>query len=185
MQLILNEVRKQRSFREVWVGYLLAILFLSIFIYAGSADFGLNSDWFQIQQDIHRYVGVLTAFLLVIGLSRLMCYETEQKTAGLIGTATQGPALTLRAKAGLAILYCTIVVFVLGTATLGIRSMMIGFRDAFAPVSDCVYFEHVPLSNLSYCIVQYVFFAIRGTVFCRLYSDCCNNNKTYYIYHFP
>lgn len=32
MQLVLSEARKQRSFREVWVGYLLAILLLSVFI---------------------------------------------------------------------------------------------------------------------------------------------------------
>lgn len=87
MQLVLSEARKQRSFREVWVGYLLAILLLSVFIYSDLGELRMNSSWFQIQQDIHRYVGVLTAFLLVIGLSRLMCYETEQKTAGLVGTA--------------------------------------------------------------------------------------------------
>ena len=89
MQLVLSEARKQRSFREVWVGYLLAILLLSVFIYSDSE--GLEyGGWYFIQQDIHRYVGVLTAFLLVIGLSRLMCYETEQRTAGLIGTAAYG-----------------------------------------------------------------------------------------------
>ena len=112
----------------------------------------MNSSWFQIQQDIHRYVGVLTAFLLVIGLSRLMCYETEQKTAGLVGTAAHGPSLTWRAKVGLSLLYCTAVVFVLGAVTLGIRGALIGFQDAFTPVSECVHFESVPLSNLTYCI---------------------------------
>lgn len=92
MQLVLSEARKQRSFREAWVGYLLAILLLSVFIYSDSE--GLKyGGWYSIQQDIHRYVGVLTAFLLVIGLSRLMCYETEQKTAGLVGTAAHGPLL--------------------------------------------------------------------------------------------
>ena len=70
MQLVLSEARKQRSFREVWVGYLLAILLLSVFIYSDLGELRMNSSWFQIQQDIHRYVGVLTAFLLVIGLSR-------------------------------------------------------------------------------------------------------------------
>lgn len=165
MQLLLNEARKQRSFREVWVGCLLALLFLSIFIYTDSVNPGLNSAWFQIQQDIHRYVGALTAFLLVIGLSRLMCYETEQNTAGLIGTAAQGPALTWGAKSGLAILYCAVVVFILGAATLGTQGMMISFRDAFAPVSDCVRFEYVPLSNLSYCAIQYVFLLLGALYF--------------------
>lgn len=36
MQLVLSEARKQRSFREVWVGYLLVILTLSVFIYSDS-----------------------------------------------------------------------------------------------------------------------------------------------------
>ena len=168
MQLVLNEARKQRSFREVWVGCLLAILFLSIFIYSDSWDLNLNPApiaWFQLQQDIHRYVGVLTAFLLVIGLSRLMCYETEQRTAGLVGTAAYGPSLTWRAKVGLSLLYCTAVVFVLGAVTLGIRGSLFGFQDAFAPVSECVHFESVPLPNLAYCIVQYGFLLLGALYF--------------------
>ena len=165
MQLVLSEARKQRSFREVWVGYLLAILLLSVFIYSDLGELRMNSSWFQIQQDIHRYVGVLTAFLLVIGLSRLMCYETEQKTAGLVGTAAHGPSLTWRAKVGLSLLYCTAVVFVLGAVTLGIRGALIGFQDAFTPVSECVHFESVPLSNLTYCIVQYGFLLLGALYF--------------------
>lgn len=168
MQLVLNEARKQRSFREVWVGCLLAILFLSVFIYSDSWDLNLNPGpiaWFQLQQDIHRYVGVLTAFLLVIGLSRLMCYETEQRTAGLVGTAAYGPSLTWRAKVGLSLLYCTAVVFVLGAVTLGIRGSLFGFQDAFAPVSECVHFESVPLPNLAYCIVQYGFLLLGALYF--------------------
>lgn len=164
MQLVLSEARKQRSFREVWVGYLLAILLLSVFIYSDSE--GLEyGGWYFIQQDIHRYVGVLTAFLLVIGLSRLMCYETEQKTAGLVGTAAHGPSLTWRAKVGLSLLYCTAVVLVLGAVTLGIRGALIGFQDAFTPVSECVHFESVPLSNLAYCIVQYGFLLLGALYF--------------------
>lgn len=164
MQLVLSEARKQRSFREVWVGYPLAILLLSVFIYSDSE--GLEyGGWYFIQQDIHRYVGVLTAFLLVIGLSRLMCYEREQKTAGLVGTATHGPAFTWRAKAGLSLLYCTAVVLVLGAVTLGIRGALIGFQGAFAPVSECVHFESVPLSNLAYCIVQYGFLLLGALYF--------------------
>ena len=88
MRLVLSEARKQRSFRETWVGYLLTILLLFVLIYTGLgelkyvAEFGyFEQCWFTIQQDIRSYVGTFTAFLLVIGLSRLMCYETEQKTA--------------------------------------------------------------------------------------------------------
>ena len=136
--------------------------------YSDSWDLNLNPApiaWFQLQQDIHRYVGVLTAFLLVIGLSRLMCYETEQRTAGLVGTAAYGPSLTWRAKVGLSLLYCTAVVFVLGAVTLGIRGSLFGFQDAFAPVSECVHFESVPLPNLAYCIVQYGFLLLGALYF--------------------
>ena len=48
MQLVLSEARKQRSFREVWVGYLLAILLLSVFIYSqvcGRLDLFFTCDW--------------------------------------------------------------------------------------------------------------------------------------------
>ena len=148
MPLIWNEARKQRAFREVWVGYLLAALLLFVFIYndSGSLTVDLKNSWYLIQQDIHRYVGALTAFLLVIGLSRLMCYETERNTSGLIGTATHGPNLTWGAKVGLSILYCVVIVLVLGIVNLGLHGALIGFQDAFMPASNCVYFESVPLS---------------------------------------
>ena len=164
MRLVLSEARKQLSFREAWVGYLLAILFLSVFIYTDSGGLKYES-WYLVQQDIHRYVGVLTAFLLVIGLSRLMCYETEQKTAGLIGTAAHGPILTWQAKVGWSLLYCTIVVAILGAVALGTRCALIGFQEAFAPVSECVHFESVPLPNLAYCIVQYGFLLMGALYF--------------------
>ncbi len=94
-----------------------------------------------------------------------MCSETEQKTAGVIGSAAYGPAFTWLAKVGLSLLYCTAVVLILGTATLGIRGALIGFQDTFAPVSDCVYFESVPLSNLAFCMVQYVFLLLGALYF--------------------
>lgn len=99
MQLVLSEARKQRSFREVWVGYLLAILLLSVFIYSDLGELRMNSSWFQIQQDIHRYVGVLTAFLLVIGLSRLMwLWRRNKKLRGLVGTRRARPVSDMAGK---------------------------------------------------------------------------------------
>ena len=172
MRLVLSEARKQRSFRETWVGYLLAILLLFVLIYTGLgelkfvAEFGYYEQcWFAIQQDIRSYVGTFTAFLLVIGLSRLMCYETEQKTAGLVGTAAHGPALTWRAKIGFSLIYCIVVVMALGIVTLGSHGAIIGFQGAFAPVSECLHFESVPLSNLAYCIVQYGFLLLGALYF--------------------
>ena len=172
MRLVLSEARKQRSFRETWVGYLLAILLLFVLIYTGLgelkfvAEFGYYEQcWFAIQQDIRSYVGTFTAFLLVIGLSRLMCYETEQKTAGLVGTAAHGPTLTWRAKIGFSLIYCIVVVMALGIVTLGSHGAIIGFQGAFAPVSECLHFESVPLSNLAYCIVQYGFLLLGALYF--------------------
>ena len=167
MPLIWNEARKQRAFREVWVGYLLAALLLFVFIYndSGSLTVDLKNSWYLIQQDIHRYVGALTAFLLVIGLSRLMCYETERSTSGLIGTATHGPNLTWGAKVGLSILYCVVIVLVLGIVNLGLHGALIGFQDAFMPASNCVYFESVPLTNITFCAVQYVFLLLGALYF--------------------
>ena len=38
MRLVLSEARKQRSFRETWVGYLLTILLLFVLIYSTGID---------------------------------------------------------------------------------------------------------------------------------------------------
>ena len=40
MQSILAEARKQRAFREAWIGVLLAVLFLTLFLSMDSADLG-------------------------------------------------------------------------------------------------------------------------------------------------
>ncbi len=165
MQSIFAEARKQRSFREARIGALLAVLFLAVFIGMDLADPDTWAPWYFIQQDIRRYVGALTAFLLVIGLSRLMCYETERKTAGLIGTAARGAQATWGAKVGLSVLYCGLVVSALGAATLGIRSAAMGFQGARRPVTDCVYFESVPMSNISFCVLQYVFLFLGALYF--------------------
>lgn len=162
MQSVLDEVRKHHSFREVWVGYLLGVVFFLISFWQGISS---DARWFVIQQNIYSYGATLTAFLIVIGLSRLICYEKELGTDSLIIASNSGLFLAWKAKVIFAIGYCAIVVFSIGILSLLINGAQIGFKDALSPVSESVYFESVPLSNLLYCIVQYIFLFLGALYF--------------------
>ena len=153
MQFILDETRKHCSFREVWVGYLLGAIFLLISIFQ---DIQFETRWFIIQQDIYAYGATLTAFLIAIGLSRLFCYEQERGTAGLIKTTKIGTFQVWKEKFIFSVVYCAIVVFLIGGLSLLIKGTQFGFENALSPVSESVYFHSIPLSNLAYCIIQYL-----------------------------
>lgn len=162
MRLVIDELRKHRSFREVWIGYLLGGTFLFISMWQAIP---FATDWFMIQQDIYTYGATLTAFLIVIGLSRLFCYETECRTDSVVGTSNNGSFLTWKSKVTATVIYCATVVFLIGALSLIIGSARIDFEDAWMPVSKCFYFESVPLSNLLYCVVQYIFLFLGALYF--------------------
>ena len=164
MRTILHEAKKSLSFRETWVGVLIAlgflILMLKISIYE-TAD--VSEQWNGVFQDIRTYGATLTAFLLVTGLSRLMCYERERKTDALLFTAANGRKITFFSKIGFASLYCLLAVSLIGTVSLLVHGGAFGFADATGPVRYCPYYSETglpPMSNLAYGIVQVLFLCL-------------------------
>ena len=79
--LISDEARKHRAFREVWVAYLLGGLYLLLGLYTEISDqnysvrYDAQQKWWFVQQNIRSYGATLTAFLLAVGLPRLVCCE--------------------------------------------------------------------------------------------------------------
>lgn len=178
MQLVLAELKKHRAFRETWVGYILGLIYLLLSLYNHSLwtsdipqeQFSLiiTQNWFSIQQDIYSYGAALTAFLLVIGLPRLICCEKERGTDCLIGTTENGRGLTWRAKVLFTVIYCAIVVWAIGAISLLAHYLQFGLKGALWPVTRCLYFYEEalpPVSNLSYCILQYGFLFLGALYF--------------------
>ena len=134
--LISDEARKHRAFREVWVAYLLGGLYLLLGLYTEiseqnySALYDAQQKWWFVQQNIRSYGATLTAFLLAVGLPRLVCCEKEYRTDDLVGTAALGRRCTWRAKTAFTVLYCAAVVFIIGAASLLVNGGAFGFEGA-------------------------------------------------------
>ena len=144
--LISDEARKHRAFREVWVAYLLGGLYLLLGLYTEISEqnysvlYDAQQKWNFVQQNIYSYGATLTAFLLAVGLPRLVCCEKEYRTDKLVGTAALG-----RRYGG-----------------------AFGFKGALSPVAGCVYFADTalpPMSNLAYCAIQYGFLFLGALYF--------------------
>ena len=172
--LISDEARKHRAFREVWVAYLLGVLYLLLGLYTEiseqnySALYDAQQKWLFVQQNIYSYGATLTAFLLAVGLPRLVCCEREYRTDDLVGTAALGRRYTWRAKTAFTVLYCVAVVFIIGAASLLVNGGAFGFEGARLPVASCVYFTDgalPPMSNLAYCALQYGFLFLGALYF--------------------
>lgn len=163
---IRDELRKHRAFREAWVGYLLGAAYL-LFNLIQYWRYGFPSSWFEIQQDIYLYGNTLTAFLIVMGLPRLMCCEQEYGTIHTIRVSERGTFLVWRSKSLFAVGYCAAVVAVIGTVSLLFHGGLIGFRDALDSVAETAAFgsRPIPLSNLAYCALQYVFLFLGAVYF--------------------
>ena len=160
--LISDEARKHRAFREVWVAYLLGGLYLLLGLYTEISDqnysvrYDAQQNWWFVQQNIRSYGATLTAFLLAVGLPRLVCCEREYRTDDLVGTAALGRRCTWRAKTAFTVLYCVAVVFIIGAASLLVNGGAFGFESALSPVAGCVYFAdtrvHVCLLHRAYIL---------------------------------
>ena len=131
--LISDEARKHQAFREVWVAYLLGGLYLLLGLYTEiseqnySALYDAQQKWLFVQQNIRSYGATLTAFLLAVGLPRLVCCEREYRTDKLVGTAALGRRYTWRAKTAFTVLYCAAIVFIIGAASLLVNGGAFGF----------------------------------------------------------
>lgn len=164
MRLVFDEAKKHRAFREVWIGYILGGLFLLLCLYRENSSIITRAptwqNWYVAQQNIYSYGATLTAFLLAIGLPRLICYEKESKIDSLIRTSDIGCFYTWKSKVLFTIIYCTVVVSVVGVASLLVNCGSFGFEGALSPVEACVYFRDEalpPMSNIAYYVLQYVF----------------------------
>ena len=80
MRSVFYEAKKHLSFRETWVGYILAVGFLIISVKNTVYTIpDVAEQWNNIFQDIYTYGATLSAFLVAIGISRIMCYEHERR----------------------------------------------------------------------------------------------------------
>lgn len=175
MWAILAERKKHSVFREVLVSCLLGALFLIFALYQEFQDninvIGIapaRQNWYMVQQNIRTYGATLTAFLLAVGLPRLICCEHEYRTDCLIKTSAKGNLVTWKSKVFFTILYCAIVVFVVGASSLLINCGLFGFEGALQPIETCVYFSDEalpPISNIAYCVLQYVFLFLGALYF--------------------
>lgn len=162
------------AFREVWVAYLLGGLYLLLGLYTEISEqnysvlYDAQQKWNFVQQNIYSYGATLTAFLLAVGLPRLVCCEREYRTDDLVGTAALGRLCTWRAKTAFTVLYCAVVVFIIGAASLLVNGGAFGFEGALSSVAGCVYFADTalpPMSNLAYCAIQYGFLFLGALYF--------------------
>lgn len=174
MWAIMAERRKHIMFREVWVSCFICVLYLLVILFQDLQDIDLiqrspaNQNWYSVQQDIYSYGATLTAFILAVSLPRLICCEHEYHTEFLVKTSEKGSFLTWKSKVFFSILYSATVVFVIGAVSLFVHCGMFGFDGALHPVEACVYFsdEYLPqMSNLLYCILQYVFLLMGALYF--------------------
>ena len=89
--LISDEARKHRAFREVWVAYLLGGLYLLLGLYTEISEqnysirYPAEQKWYFLQQNIRSYGATLTAFLLAVGLPRLIWSGRQRLAAGTHG----------------------------------------------------------------------------------------------------
>lgn len=172
---VFDEAKKHMTFREVWVGCLLGMLFLIFAIYQESLTdaniieiMPIQQFWYGVQQNIRTYGGTLTAFLLAVGLPRLICCEHEYRTDCLIKTSAKGNIVTWQSKVLFTVLYCFVVVFIIGASSLIINCNLFGFKGALQPVETCVYFSDSalpPMSNMAYCVLQYLFLFLGALYF--------------------
>ena len=168
MQGFLCEITKHRTFREVWIAYGIAAVFLVLFLSTTESISDPRLRWWFVQQDIYTYGATLTALLITVGLPRLICYEWERKMIGLICTANQGRLVTWRSKALFSVLYCALVVMLIGLCSIFVHCSTFSFQGAFEPVSSCVYFKTSdlpPMCNLGYCALQYGFLFLGALYF--------------------
>lgn len=161
MRLVFDEAKKHRAFREAWIGYILGGLYLLLAIWQfGPVTSDYWGTWYSVQQDIYAYGANFTAFLLVVGLPRLVCYERENRTESLIRVSNIGCFYTWKSKALYSVFYCAAVVIVVGVSSVLIHCGSFGFEGALSPMEASVYFqiETMPsLPNIVYCVLQYVF----------------------------
>lgn len=96
------ELKKLFSFREMWIGGLLLTAYL---LFGTMTESSKAQDWPLIFQYITRFGAFIFPAFLIIGLSRLFCYEYNEHTDGLIHACKRGKKTSFRHKIAVSTLY--------------------------------------------------------------------------------
>ncbi|OPZ94996.1 MAG: ABC-2 family transporter protein [Firmicutes bacterium ADurb.Bin419] len=108
------EFKKLLGFREIWIGGLLLTAYLLFAVIMESSE---AQDWSLIYQFITRFGSLLFPGFLIIGLSRVFCYEYSEHTDTLIHACKSGKKKAFHNKIGLSALYSVcIAIFFTGIA---------------------------------------------------------------------
>ena len=165
--LLAAEARKHRALREVPVALVLALVYFILNAEPQNPVQDQRTLWFLTQQDIRAGVGTGVAFLIAVGLPRLVTCERELGTGELIRSSRRGAAYTFGAKLGYAAIYCLLSVLLGMVFGLGVSGSGFGFEGAFEPVEEALYYDvslTPGLTNIGYCLLQYLFLYV-GTLY--------------------
>lgn len=161
MRHIANELKKHVSFRETWVGYILGTFYLvsALAAYWDTVQYA-PQRWHGMFNNIELYGSNFSAFLVIIGIARIMCYERERNTDVLLFTSAYGKRKAFFSKIGFATAYSAVVVAVLGTVSIICDGYTFGFKNALGYIdmaTVCFYVEEgaATMPNLVFCIFQY------------------------------
>lgn len=156
------EFKKLLSFREIWIGGLLltAYLIFAVFMESSKAQ-----DWSLVYQFITRFGTILFPGFLIIGLSRLFCYEYSEQTDALIHACKNGKKKTFSHKIGVSALYSVcIAIFITGIAFL-IYILPLGSGKGMSSSNLEQTYSVLSLSNIGIYSFQVLLMIVGGVSF--------------------
>ncbi len=154
------ELKKLLSFREIWIGGLLLTAFL---LFAVIMESSQVQDWSLVYQFINRFGTLLFPGFLIIGLSRLFCYEYSEHTDALIHACKSGKKVTFRHKIGISALYSVcIAIFITGIAFI-VYMLPVGIGISYSNFDQR--YSVLSLSNVGIYSFQVLLMIIGGLSF--------------------
>ncbi len=124
------ELKKLLGFREMWIGGLLLTAYLLFGTITESSE---AQDWPLIFQFITRFGAFIFPVFLIIGLSRLFCYEYNEHTDGLIHACKTGKKKSFRHKIAVSALYLVCAAVFVAVIALIIYVLPLGIgHNSFA-----------------------------------------------------
>ena len=148
MKLLHDETRKLRSFREMYMGILLAIVLHMFAMYSSAIGdenwiIGNWNSWFQ---DILSE-GLCAAIFIILGVSRLFCYENERGCEFIVGSTKKGKSKTYLSKILLVVILCFAIVLLLGVTRFLVEYIWGSIEGALDPVTGCTYYSNGGIDN--------------------------------------
>jgi hypothetical protein len=155
------EFKKLLSFREIWIGGLLLTAYLLFAVITESSG---AQDWSLVYQFITRFGTILFPGFLIIGLSRLFCYEYSKNTDALIHACKSGKKKTFRYKIGISALYSVCVaIFFTGIAFI-VYMLPVRIGTSSSSSFDQIY-SVLSLSNVGIYSFQVLLMIVGGLPF--------------------